>query len=74
MHTARKVWTSPVPPTCEICSSKITTAFYDSRYRGLGWAILCPDCFRSGGAGTGTGLGQKYELEATSGEFVKVAG
>jgi len=54
------------------CESKI---MYDARF-AQGWANACHSCFTLLGGELGTGLGQRYELQAIGDRFfwVKTGG
>lgn len=57
---------------CDVCGKK-TTTYVDGKTKTGPWANMCLQCHMNVGCGLGTGLGQKYECQA-SGEAVKVAG
>jgi hypothetical protein len=58
----KKFWWGKPPVHCQLCGSKLTTAFIDGRTQFGPWAIMCPICHRTSGCGFGTGCGQKYIL------------
>ena len=68
------VWSGSKPEQCDICKKPITTVFIDGNTSFGGWANMCPDCHSQYGKGLGTGKGQKYNLEATTKQFVKIGG
>ncbi len=68
------LWLGSKPTKCQTCSNKINKVFYDMATTMGPWGILCPTCALLGpGIGrTGTGFGQKYELQ--NGQWVKTEG
>jgi len=72
----RKIWYGSSPERCQLCGCSLLEEkiFYDAKSLVGPWAIMCLNCFNDKGLGVGTGLGQVYEREKESGEWVKVAG
>lgn len=71
----RKIWMGMNPTKCELCSNPLLKFFIDGAMRSVGtWAIMCSSCHAVQGQGIGTGLGQKYEYQKTSKEWIKVEG
>jgi len=70
----KKYWMGTAPTQCQTCSSPIESVFFDAR-TPAGWACMCEQCQKFGpGLGkTGTGLGQKYELQE-DGKWLKTEG
>jgi len=64
MNTKKTYWTSPLND-CDICKRDFKGVMYDANILGT-WGNVCQRCFRLAGGQTGTGLGQKYELQENS--------
>lgn len=69
--TKRKTYVG-APATCQICNGSFDAVMYDARTQFGRWANLCTGCYKRFGCGLGTGLGQRYVLEADG--WIKVAG
>lgn len=58
---------------CDICEAPIKGVaeyFVDGKMRYYSsWALMCPTCFKTHGAGIGYGVGQKYD--GTTGELLE---
>jgi hypothetical protein len=68
------IWVGAPPRCCDVCSTPIASLFYDTRLRGeTAWASLCFPCFHIYGAGLGTGVGQRYQLQP-NGHWLKTGG
>lgn len=70
----RKIWHGDKPEKCEVCEGAIKEIFVDGRMKRGMWAMMCVTCVETSGVGVGPGKGQKYQLEKSSGDWVKVAG
>ena len=57
-------WISPLPAGCQISDQPFGAVMYDANLPGLGWCNCCEDTFEKYRGRLGTGLGQKYELQA----------
>lgn len=66
----KKIWASPPPTKCNICSQEIKGSFIDGKTTFGPWGIMCPNCHSLFGCGLGLGRGQKYDMETLE----KVAG
>jgi hypothetical protein len=67
-------WVGPAPKECDICEEPLVRVFYDIATLAGPWACLCTGCVGVYSRGTlGTGLGQKYELQA-NGVWLKTGG
>jgi len=58
--------------TCDLCGRDLNTfgSFVDGKTKMGPWALMCSECFKEIGIGTGVGKGQKYDsstLEKISG-------
>ena len=71
VKSKRKVYVG-APSTCNICNGPFCGQMYDGKTTTGPWANMCESCFRFFGVGLGTGLGQRYVLEADG--WIKVAG
>ena len=60
------------PSTCDICNGAFKGVMYNAMTRDGPWGNICKSCFAFDGIGLGTGLGQRYVLEAEG--WIKVAG
>lgn len=69
---AKTYWLSPVPAGCQITGDSFDGVMYDAK-TPHGWALISQACFEWLGCRTGTGLGQKYELQA-DGLWLKTEG
>ena len=61
----RKKWLGTLPEKCDICGIILTAVFIDSRTIRGPWANMCSKCHKEYGCGTGTGYGQKYDINTT---------
>ena len=61
----KKKWLGTLPEKCDICGIILTAVFIDGRTIHGPWANMCPECHKEYGCGTGTGYGQKYDINTT---------
>ena len=61
----KKKWLGTLPEKCDICGIILTTVFIDGRTIHGPWANMCSKCHKEYGCGTGTGYGQKYDINTT---------
>jgi hypothetical protein len=60
----QKKWHGSWPAKCDLCKEPLTSYkwFIDGRIVNQSyWALICPPCSYSNSAGTGLGIGQKYD-------------
>ncbi len=58
-------WKGSNPEKCDLCSGPFTDkVFYDTHLpHQTRWGLFCYSCFTAMRCSTGTGMGQKYDLE-----------
>ena len=66
--------TEGLPKVCDICKQKLDGIFWDGKTIHGPWGFMCGKCFVTDGMGLGTGLGQRYDFDKSSGLWVKTAG
>ena len=55
-------WLSELPNNCQVCGKPFGKHFYDAN-TGMGWGLICDNCFKSHGCSLGIGKGQKYDTK-----------
>lgn len=69
-------WHGATPRHCDGCRGPIRLRFCDMASRSGAWGIFCPTCaaFEIGFREWGPGVGQKYQYDTDSGQWLKVKG
>lgn len=71
-----RLWAGHVPETCAFCKTSIPHlgVFIDGLTAFFNWAVMCQSCHNAHGGRLGRDFGQKYVLDASTGNWVKARG